>query len=99
MSDMLFLLLQCIFNLLRLFETFGHRSKTDTILGHSSGANLGTDSAYFGNLRQPNGHALYSQFLTSSDSETDLLPNLTRLQQFTYYSEPNYHVRKLDTAE
>ena len=79
MSDLFYKFLNCSCNLLQLFKAFAHRSKIDIILGHNSGANLATDNEYFGNIQQPNADASYSQLSTSSDSETDLLPNLTHL--------------------
>ena len=78
-SDLLFLFLRCSLTLLQIFKAFVHRSKSHIILGHSSGANLGADMEYFGNLQQPKAHCSYSQFSTYSHSETDLLPNLTHL--------------------
>ena len=47
MSDLLFKFLICPFNYLRIFKGFVHRSKTETILGHSSAANLGSEQCTF----------------------------------------------------
>ena len=44
---MFFKFLGCPFNLLRLFKASVHRSKIKTILGHSLGADLGSEQCTF----------------------------------------------------
>ena len=50
MSDLFFTILICPFNLLRIFKTGVHRSKTNIILRHDSDANMFPTLTGYGHL-------------------------------------------------
>ena len=74
MSDPNFIVLHCPFDMLRIFKDGVHPSKTEFMLGPSSGVNVSFDTILFVDLPYMNIHASYSQFLKHLSSGVNLTP-------------------------
>ena len=73
-SDPYFIVLRCPFNLLRVFKDCTHRSKTEFMLGPSSGVNVSSDTILFVDLPYTIIHASRAQFPSPPGSGVNLTP-------------------------